>query len=373
MSIVPFVDLAAQYRQIRAEVLDAMGEVLDNTSYILGPQVAAFEDQFAAYCQSRYCVGVESGTAALVLALRTAGIGAGDEVILPANTYIACAFAVSAVGATPVLVDVDDRYQMDFDLTAAAITHKTRAIMPVHLYGQAVDAARFGALARANGLVVIEDGSQAHGASFEGKRIGSTGDFGCFSFYPGKNLGAYGDGGAIVTDDPELAERIRLLRDFGQLEKYHHVIKGDNCRLDTLQAAVLLVKLKYLDSWNSRRREAAQRYDTLLEQAGLPACRVDAARSVYHLYVVEVPERDRVRGHLEHLGIQVGIHYPIPIHRQPAYRELQLESGSFPVTERAAGRLLSLPMFAEITEAQIDRVVAGLESAFSSLGLRTLA
>ncbi len=354
-------------------MLDSINDVLDSTRYILGPQVAAFENEFASYCQSKHCVGVESGTAALILALRAAGIGKGDEVILQTNTYIACAFAISAVGATPVLVDVDDRYQMDFGCTAAAITHRTRAIMLVHLYGQAIDAQRFAALAKLHDLFLIEDGSQAHGAVFEGKRVGSTGDFGCFSFYPSKNLGAYGDGGAVITQDPELAEHIRLLRDFGQIEKYHHVVKGDNCRLDTLQAAVLRVKLKYLDSWNVMRRHAAQAYDTLLNSASLPMCRFDYATSVYHLYVIEVPERDRVRNHLKSSGIETGIHYPIPIHRQVAYEELQYDIGSFPSAERAATRLLSLPMFAEISESQITRVVSGIYRAFEDLGLRVYA
>ncbi|HKU81250.1 MAG TPA: DegT/DnrJ/EryC1/StrS family aminotransferase, partial [Candidatus Tumulicola sp.] len=355
---VPFVDLKAQYASIRPEVAEAMGEVLESASFILGPAVQRFEREFAAYTGTAHCVGVESGTAALKVALEALGIGPGDEVILPANTYIASAIAVSAVGATPVLVDMNDAYLIDDAEIEAAIGPRTKALMPVHLYGQAVPMEPIVTLARRHGLKVVEDASQAHGARWQGRPAGGIGDVGCFSFYPGKNLGAYGDGGALVTSDAAVAERARLLRDFGQTRKYEHAIKGDNCRLDSLQAAVLSVKLRYIDQWNERRRERAQQYDRLLAQAGFPTPPALARDGhVYHLYVTQVPDRAGVQARLSERGVQTGIHYPIPIHRQPAYAELGYAPGRFPKTERAAERILSLPMFAELTPAQVDYVV----------------
>ncbi|HVA33866.1 MAG TPA: DegT/DnrJ/EryC1/StrS family aminotransferase [Candidatus Baltobacteraceae bacterium] len=358
---VPFVDLKAQYEAIRPEVLPAIESVLDTTSFILGPAVTAFEERFAQYTESRYCIGVESGTAALKLALEALEIGPGDEVILPANTYIASAIAVSSVGATPVLVDVDRSYLIDPALLEAAITPRTRAILPVHLYGQVVPMQPILDIAERYGLPIVEDACQAHGALWHGHPAGSIGDLGCFSFYPGKNLGAYGDGGAIVTGDAVLCERLRLLRDFGQRKKYEHLIKGDNCRLDTIQAAVLDVKLAHLNAWNERRRAHAQLYDALLGDAGFPTptCRRRNGH-VYHLYVTEIDDRDRVRDELERRGIQTGIHYPVPIHLQPAYAELHRPMGSYPVTEAAARRILSLPMYPELSDEQIQYVVETL-------------
>lgn len=358
---IPFVDLKAQYRGIQDDVVPAMMEVIESAAFVLGPQVAAFEKNFATYVGARHCVGVESGTAALVLALRALEIGEGDEVILPANTYIASALAISMVGAVPVLVDMDANYLMDSSQLEAALTPRTKAIMPVHLYGQMVPMKPVMAFARRHNLRVIEDAAQAHGAREDGRAAGSVGDVGCFSFYPGKNLGAYGDGGAIVTNDVEIEDRLRLLRDFGQRKKYEHLIKGDNSRLDTIQAAVLDVKLRRLDEWNAGRRRNAAAYDERLEAIGIapPPCLTPEGH-VYHLYVIEVDDRERVMTALAQRGIATGIHYPVPIHLQPAYAELAQGAGAFPRTEYSASRILSLPMYAELSESQIDRVVDAL-------------
>lgn len=345
-----------------------MMQVMENASFILGPDVTLFEENFATYVGSRYCVSVESGTAALELALRAMDIGAGDEVIVPANTYIASALAVSAVGARPVLVEADTAYLIDPELLDAAVTPRTKAVMPVHLYGQAVPMEPIVSFARRHGLRVVEDAAQAHGARDHGRRVGSIGDVGCFSFYPGKNLGAYGDGGAIVTDDAELADRLRLMRDFGQRKKYEHSIKGGNARLDSIQAAVLDVKLTHLDEWNDARRRHAKVYDERLAAIGIaPPIRLHDEGHVYHLYVVEVENRDAVQASLAQRGIATGIHYPIPIHLQPAYADLGFGPGSFPRAEQSAPRLLSLPMFAELTGEQIDRVVEALASCRRTL------
>jgi dTDP-4-amino-4,6-dideoxygalactose transaminase len=358
---VPFVDLKAQYAQIKPEVRAAMDDVLDRTSFILGPQVAQFEEAYARFNGTRFCIGVESGTAALDVALRALGIGVGDEVIVPANTYIASAIAVSACGATPVLVDMDDAYLIDTSAIERAITPRTKAIMPVHLYGQVVPMQPILDVARRHNLRVVEDASQSHGAKWNSARAGSVGDVGCFSFYPGKNLGCYGDGGAIVTNDEEVAERIKLLRDFGQKKKYEHLIKGDNCRLDSIQAAVLNVKLKYIDGWNARRLAHAKLYDRLLSAAGFPVPkRLTDGGHVYHLYVTEVLDRAAVQEELATRGIQSGIHYPIPIHLQRAYADLGLSAGAFPKTEQAAPYILSLPMYPELSDEQIGYVVETL-------------
>ncbi|HZY98829.1 MAG TPA: DegT/DnrJ/EryC1/StrS family aminotransferase [Candidatus Baltobacteraceae bacterium] len=358
---VPFVDLQVQYASIRSEVDRAFAGVLEQASFVLGPQVAAFEERFAAYTGAAHCVGVESGTAALKLALTALGIGPGDEVVIPANTYIASAIAVSAAGAAPVLVDMDDAYLIDPAAIEAAITPRTRAIMPVHLYGQVVPMQPLLEIADRYGLSIVEDACQAHGARWQSSRAGSIGTVGCFSFYPGKNLGAYGDGGAVVTSDASVRDRLKLLRDFGQKKKYEHVIKGDNCRLDSLQAAVLDVKLRYLDEWNERRRDHAALYDALLKAAGFSAPKNLAADGhVYHLYVTQVADRENVQRQLSERGIQTGIHYPIPIHLQPAYAELGLRSGSFPATEAAASKILSLPMYPELSGDQIRYVVEAL-------------
>jgi dTDP-4-amino-4,6-dideoxygalactose transaminase len=363
-TLVPFVDLKTQFRALRAEIVPRITQVMEEATFILGPDVTRFEENFASYVGARYCVGVESGTAALQFALAVLGIGAGDEVILPANTYIASALAVSAVGARPVLVDVDRAHFIDTSLLDDALTPRTKAIMPVHLYGQAMPMDPIVEFARMHELALIEDACQAHGARWSGRRAGSFGDVGCFSFYPGKNLGAYGDGGAIVTDDAALADRLRLLRDFGQRRKYEHLIKGGNCRLDSIQAAVLDVKLRHLDSWNDARRRHAAAYDARLAKIGIePPVRLHDEGHVYHLYVIEVDHRERVIATLRERGIQTGIHYPVPIHLQPAYADLGLSRGAFPRTERSAERVLSLPMFPELTEEQIDLVADALASS----------
>jgi dTDP-4-amino-4,6-dideoxygalactose transaminase len=361
---VPFVDLQAQFRALREEIVPRVTQVMEDAKFILGPDVGIFEENFAGYVGSRYCVSLESGTAALALVLEALGLGPGDEVIIPANTYIASAIAVSAVGAKPVLVDMDETHLLDPSLLESALTSRTRAVMPVHLYGQAVPMDPVMDFARRRGLRVIEDASQAHGARWNGRRVGTFGDAGCFSFYPGKNLGAYGDAGAVVTDDAELADKLRLLRDFGQRRKNEHLLKAGNCRLDTIQAAVLDVKLRHLDRWNEARRRNARAYDAKLAQIGIapPPCLHDEGH-VYHLYVIEVGNRADVQSALAESGIATGIHYPIPIHLQPAYRELGLGPGSFPRTERSAQRILSLPMFAELTEEQIDLVVGAIQSS----------
>jgi dTDP-4-amino-4,6-dideoxygalactose transaminase len=360
-SSVPFVDLRAQFNALREEVVPRMMQVVESASFILGPDVAAFEEHFATYVGTAHCIGVESGTAALELALAALKIGRGDEVIIPANTFIASALAVSNVGATPVLVDCDRAYLIDPDLLEAAVTPRTKAIMPVHLYGQAVPMDPILDFAKRHGLRVIEDVAQAHGARYDGRRAGSFGDIGCFSFYPGKNLGAYGDGGAVVCNDDAMRDELRMLRDLGQRRKYEHAIKGVNARLDTLQAAVLDVKLNHLDEWNAARLRHARSYDERLREIGIePPVRLHDEGHVYHLYVIEIEQRDRVQEFLRERGVATGIHYPVPIHLQEAYADLGLGPGSFERTERSAQRLLSLPMFAELTAEQIDLVVGAL-------------
>jgi len=364
MTLVPFVDLKAQFRALREEVVPRVTRVMEEGSFILGPDVARFEEHFAAHTGARYCIGVESGTGALQLALQAMGVGEGDEVIIPANTYIASAIAISAIGARPVPVDVDASYLIDPARLDEALTPRTKAIMPVHLYGQAVPMDAIVEFAGGHGIDVLEDACQAHGARWNGRRVGSFGRAGCFSFYPGKNLGAYGDGGAIVTDDADLADGLRLLRDFGQRKKYEHLVKAGSCRLDSIQAAVLDVKLPHLDAWNDARRRHAASYDARLSEIGIkPPLRSSDEAHVYHLYVIEVEQRARVMAALSERGIATGIHYPVPIHLQPAYADLGLGRGAFPRTERGADRILSLPMFAELSDEQIDLVVDALASS----------
>ncbi|HEX8458766.1 MAG TPA: DegT/DnrJ/EryC1/StrS family aminotransferase [Pyrinomonadaceae bacterium] len=366
--MIPFVDLQAQYRAIKGEVDEAIGRVLENAAFILGREVEAFETAFAEYLGARFCVGVSSGTAAIQLAVTACGAGAGDEVIVPANTFFATAEAVSTAGAVPVFVDADPvSYNIDANRIEAAITERTRAIIPVHLYGQAADLDPIFALAARHNLVVIEDAAQAHGATYKDRRVGARGRANCFSFYPGKNLGAYGEGGAVVTDDAEVARRVRLLRDHGSERKYRHEIVGYNFRLEGLQGAVLGVKLKHLDRWNELRRAHAARYRELLsglcdEGALVLPREMDDARHVYHLYVVQTGARDALQQHLAAADIQTGIHYPVPVHLQPAYSSLGHRAGDFPVAERLAERVLSLPMYPELTAAQIERVAERVRS-----------
>lgn len=353
---VPFVDLAAQYKDIAQDVDAAMKNVITKTAFILGQDVASFEQEFAAFCDTQYAIGVDSGTSALELILRAYGIGAGDEVITVANTFIATTLAISYTGATPVLVDIDPAtYNLDVSKIEAAITPRTKAIMPVHLYGQPADMDCVLDIAKQHNLRVIEDASQAHGARYKGKRAGSLGDAAAFSFYPAKNLGAYGDGGMVVTNDPHMDEEIRMLRNYGQKKKYHHVRLGFNRRLDTLQAAVLRIKLQALDAANAARRQHAKQYHELLADCSivLPT-EADYAESVYHLYVIRLKDRDALAAHLQENGVASGIHYPVPIHLHAAHEDLDYQLGDFPISESYAEQILSLPMYPEMTSEMVD-------------------
>jgi dTDP-4-amino-4,6-dideoxygalactose transaminase len=358
---VPFLDLGAQHAPLRSEIMAALGDVVDQNAFAGGPFVAKFEEDFALYCGSRYAVGVGNGTDALWLALLALGVGPGDEVITAPNSFIATAEAISLTGAVPVFVDIDPRtYTLDPARLTAAISPRTKAIMPVQLYGQMADMDAILEIASRHGLPVVEDACQAHGAEYRGRRAGSIGRLGCFSFYPGKNLGAWGEAGAVVTDDPLLAKKMRVFRDHGQEKKYFHSCIGWNARMDGMQAAVLSIKLRSLDRGNAARRAHAVRYAEGL--AGIPGLEVEApaayAQHSYHLYVVRVEERSRLLEALGRRGIACGIHYPCPIHRQEAYRDLGLGEGTFPVTERYADQILSLPMYPELSVDQIETVVA---------------
>jgi dTDP-4-amino-4,6-dideoxygalactose transaminase len=359
---VPFVDLAAQHAEIADEVRLGLDSVFERTAFIGGAEVDAFEREYAEYVGVRHCVGVANGTDALELALRALGVGAGAEVVLPANTFIATAEAVSAVGATPVLVDVDEEHLLiDPAAVERAISPRTRAIVPVHLFGQTAPVE----LLTGYGVPVLEDAAQAQGARRSGRPAASLGRVAATSFYPGKNLGAAGDAGGVMTDDPAIAARVRVLAAHGSPSKYVHEVVGRNSRLDTVQAVVLRAKLARLEKWNELRRQAAERYATLL--ADVPGVRVPTSapgnEDVWHLYVVRVAERDRVLAELGAAGIGAGIHYPTPVHRTEAYADLCLPEGSFPVAERAAEEILSLPMFPHLTVEQQERVVDVLAGA----------
>ena len=369
---VPFADLTALHEPIRAEIDAAIAGVVDTNAYILGPDVAAFENEFAAYCGAEHCVGVASGTAALELAFEALELGPGDEVIVPANTFVASVMPLVNRGVTPVLVDcTDDTALIDVDAAAAAITERTRAIVPVHLYGQVADMDPLLELAAEHDLTIVEDAAQAHGASYDGRRAGVFGRIACFSFYPGKNLGALGDAGAVTTNDAELAERISRLRDLGQERKYVHVISGHNERIDTLHAAVLRVKLRRLDAWNDARREAADLYASALADLPVRLPVTGPGREhVWHLYVVRCERRDEVRAALEADGIGVGMHYPTPVHLQAAFASLGHGPGAFPVAEAWSRDLLSLPMFPGLDSERVDVVADRLAAA---LGARSYA
>jgi dTDP-4-amino-4,6-dideoxygalactose transaminase len=365
---LPLVDLKAQHATIAAEVRAAIDRVTTNADFILGADVAAFEGEFARYCEADQCVGLDSGMSALELGMRGLGIGPGDEVITPAGSFIASSSAISFTGATPVWVDVDpETYNIDPLLIEAAITPRTKAIMVVHLYGRPADMDPILAIAGRHGLPVIEDACQSHGARYRGKRTGSMGAFAAFSFYPSKNLGAYGDAGALTTNDAGLAEKVRMMRNYGQRAKYDHVYLAWNRRLDTMQAAVLRVKLPHLDAWNDSRRKIASLYGELLagSRAALPHSSPDVEH-VWHLYVVQVEDRQRVQDELAAQGIGTGIHYPVPIHLQEAYSDRGYEPGAFPATEAAAKRVLSLPMYPEMTEADMRRVGDALGQVLSA-------
>lgn len=364
--VVPFIDLPAQFRAFQPEINEAFAAIFANTSFISGAAVKEFEADFAKYCQAGHCVSLHNGTVALHLALLALGIGPGDEVITSANTFIATAEAISFAGAKPVFVDCDPiTYTIDVQQIEKAITPATKAIIPVHLYGQPADMDAIMAIAKKHNLKVVEDACQAHGAIYKGKRVGSIGDIGCFSFYPGKNLGAAGDGGGLVTNNAQWAEHIKLLRDHGSKQKYVHEIVGHNFRLDTLQAAVLKIKLPHLESWNQARQAHAEYYTKHLKDVpGIVVPTVASDRnSVFHLYVIQVPDREAVMAALAKNNIQCGIHYPVPLHLTKAYENLNYKAGAFPVSEKAAKHILSLPMFAELTEEQQDRVIAAVKSA----------
>ena len=348
--MIGLVDLQAQYASIKAELDAAVLGVLASGRFALGPEVAAFEEEFAAYCGAAHGVGVSSGTSALHLALLAAGVGPGDEVITVPFTFVATVAAIRYTGATPVFVDINPRTcTMDVDQMAGAITSRTKAVIPVHLYGQPADMDPLLALAGRHHLTVVEDAAQAHGAEYRGRRVGGLGDLGCFSFYPGKNLGACGEGGIVVTNDETLAHTIRSLRSWGEERRYHHTRAGFNYRMDGIQGAVLRVKLRHLPAWTSARRQIAATYDRLLAGTDITTPTAAAhARHVYHLYAVRTPHRDRVRQALGDAGIQTGLHYPVPVHLQPAYADLGGQRGDFPHAEAAAADTLTLPIYPEL-------------------------
>jgi dTDP-4-amino-4,6-dideoxygalactose transaminase len=369
---VPFADLPAQFAQVRTEALDALAEVAESGGYVLGPRVAAFEEAFAAAHAVKHCIGVNTGTSALHLALLAAGVGPGDEVLTVPMTFVATSWAVSYCGARPVFVDVDPAtYTMDAEEAADRITPRTKAILPVHLYGQPADLGPLREIAQRHGVALIEDACQAHLATYRGKPVGSFGQSAGFSFYPGKNLGACGEGGAVVTDDDALAARMRALRDHAQTRRYHHAEVGFNYRMDAFQGALLGVKLRHLPAWTARRRALAARY---LERLGdlpldLPCVRADRD-PVWHLFVVLHPERDRIRAELEEMGVQTGLHYPVPVHLQPAYADLGHKPGDFPVSERVGRECFTLPLYPEMTDEQHDAVVAALTEVMRKGGWR---
>ncbi len=352
---VNFVDLKAQYQTIKPEIDQAIEGVISNTAFVLGKAVEEFEKKFAGYCEVRYCLGINSGTSALIMAMQALGIGEGDEVITTPNTFIATAEAISLVGAKPVFVDIQEKnFNLDPNQLEKAITKKTKAIIPVHLYGQTADMDPILEIAEKKKMAVIEDACQAHGALYKGKKAGSLAAAGCFSFYPGKNLGAYGEGGGVTTNSDEIAQKIKMLRDHGSAKKFYHEYIGNNCRLEGIQGAVLSVKLNHLEQWNEKRRKNADLYRKHLQgtSVGLPE-EMPYAKHVYHVFCIRVKDREKLIDFLKQKGVFTNIHYPIPIHLQNAYSFLGYQKGSFPVTERCVDEILSLPMFAELTEEQI--------------------
>lgn len=357
---IKLVDLDPQYQAIGEEIWSAMKDVVENSAFVLGRHVKAFEDDFAGFCNARFAVGVASGTDALVLAMKALGIGPGDEVITVPNTAFPTAEAITLSGASVVFADINpETFNIDPAVAEKKITRKTRAIIPVHLYGQPAQMDELKELCRDRNLRLIEDAAQAHGAEYKGQRVGAIGDAACFSFYPSKNLGGYGDGGAVVTNDERITEKVRMLRNHGRHEKYLHEIEGYNSRLDALQAAILSVKLKYLNGWSEKRRQHARYYDKLLssvEKVTTPKV-LDGVKSVYHVYAIRVKDRDLLRKKLKEENIDTGVHYPVPLHLQPALAYLGLGKGSFPMAEEAASTVLSLPLYPEMTNEQIETVV----------------
>ena len=367
---VPFLDLKTQYKQIEQKVIPMLTEAMSSAAFIGGPQVTGLENEFAEFCESKYCVAVNSGTDALRFALIAAGIGPGDEVITVPNTFIATTEAISQANAKPVFVDIlPDTYNIDPGLVEEKITSKTKAILPVHLYGQPADMDTILKIAKKHNLMVFEDACQAHGALYKGKKAGSIGLAGCFSFYPGKNLGAFGEGGAVVTQDEKLAKQISMLRDHGQEQKYYHAIEGYNGRLDAIQAGVLRIKLKRLTDWNNARRKNATLYNELLSKIdGITApVEAEGVESVYHIYLILVDDRDGLQKYLTGKGIGTGLHYPVPLHLQKAYINMGYKEGDFPVTEDVSKKLLSLPMFAELNVEQIEYVCKSIKEYIEKL------
>jgi dTDP-4-amino-4,6-dideoxygalactose transaminase len=355
---VPYLDLKAQYASIKTEIDAAIARVLDSCQFVLGSEVAGFEREFSTYCGTSACIAVNSGTSALHLALIAAGVGPGDEVVTVPFTFVASVAAVLYAGARPVLVDIDPRsFTLDPAAIEAAITPRTKAVLPVHLYGQPADMDPIMEIARRHGLIVIEDAAQAHGAKYKGRPVGSIGDMACFSFYPGKNLGAYGEGGAVTTSDAEFARTIRMLRDWGQDRKYHHVLRGFNYRMEGFQGAILRVKLRHLEQWTEARRALVHQYDALLAD-----CEVETppempwARHVYHVYTLRSDDRDALQASLTTEGIQTGVHYSVPVHLQPAYADLGYGAGAFPQAEAAAKQVLSLPLYPELSTDSVTEV-----------------
>jgi len=363
---IPYLDLAAQMRPLRAEIEAALAQALDKCTFCLGPDVAAFEAEFAAFCGVKHCVGVNSGTSALHLAMRLLNIGPGDEVITTPYTFVATSWAISYVGAKPVYVDIEDAtFNLNPELVEKAVTSRTRAILPVHLYGQPCALDELLAIANKRGLALVEDAAQAHGALYKGRRVGGLGQIGCFSFYPGKNLGAYGEGGALVTNDGAFAARARALREHGSSVRYYHDEIGYNYRMEGFQGAVLRVKLKHLNRWVEERRRVARCYTELLADTPLKLpVEAQGVQSAWHLYVVRHPRRDELKKHLEEHGIGCALHYPLPLHVQKCYAHLGYKAGDFPVAEKAARECLSLPIYPEMTDEQVKRVAEVIRDFF---------
>jgi dTDP-4-amino-4,6-dideoxygalactose transaminase len=377
--MIPFLDLKAQHRSLKRELMEAAARVIDGAAFALGPEVLAFEEAFAAFSGVKYAAGVNTGTSALHLALLAAGVGPGDEVITVPHTFVATVSAIRCAGARPVFVDVDPvSYTMDPTRVEPAITSRTKAIIPVHLYGQPADMDPIVAVAARHGLTVIEDACQAHGAEYKGRPVGSLGDMAAFSFYPGKNLGACGEGGALVTNHPEIDAKVRRLRDWGQERRYHHVVEGFNYRMDNLQAAFLRVKLRHLPAWNDARRAHAQKYEELFTRSPVASPRggsstqvrlpreMPYAKHVRHIYALMAKGRDALQKSLADRGVGTGLHYPVPAHLQPCFAHLGYQAGQFPNAERAAAEEISLPMFAELRDAQIAEVVSAVTRAYQS-------
>ena len=365
---VPYLDLKAQYQSIKTEIDAAIHGVLESCQFVLGSEVAAFERDFAAYCGTTECIALNSGTSALHLALLAAGIAPGDEVITTPFTFVASVAAILYAGARPVLVDIDPRsFTIDPAHIEAAITPRTKAVLPVHLYGQPADMDPIMDIARKHRLVVIEDAAQAHGARHKGRPVGSIGDMACFSFYPGKNLGAYGEGGAVTTSNPDYANTIHMLRDWGQDRKYHHLLRGYNYRMEGFQGAVLSVKLRHLERWTEARRAIVRQYNDLLSDCDLKTpAEMPWARHVYHVYTIRSNERDHLQPTLAEEGIQTGIHYPVPVHLQPAYADLGYGPGAFPQAEAAAKQVLSLPLYPELSPQAVVQVAEAVKEAVGS-------